>query len=209
MATYDASQFPNLAMIPTKDTIILFLQERKGKVTLGEMAEELLHMFSVAKSYSQMVSDQNEWFEDEEGRKVCPLCKQTCYWAKLTFKKRYVSAMKVLYDEDQALTFKEIAESSANNETYFRYFTEARHWGFLEGTGEIRIRAEAFRLTDLGRKFLLGMVAADSFILKLKGSDQTKRDGDADPMFVDEIYEDNPDELCDAQLHMENAKAAI
>jgi len=182
---------------------------------LGEVADVILEMFSGVEAYSKVISDMDCWPEDEEGKKICPTCNQTLYWQKLSFKKRYSEAMRIMSLGEEDMTFKEVT-AAANKvvpdgfkDTYFRYFTEARHWGFLAPTGEMVDRAERYRLTQAGMQFLAGDIPADSFLLKLKGKDLVKRDGDADPLYIQDVVEDNPDDLNDGALHFQNSKPAL
>lgn len=203
-------------MLPTRDEIIKQLQVMHKNSTLGQVADEILRMFETVRAFSQIVADMECWPEDEEGRKICPTCNQTCYWAKLTMKKRYVEALKIMYKEERSFTAKELAAyakggrpQDMGNDTYFRYFTEARHWGLIKPTGEERDRCGCWEITEQGIKFLRKEIAVDSFILKLKGKDTVRRDGDADPIYCDQVVEDDPDELSDGAQHFHNAQPAL
>ena len=207
-------------MIPSRDDLVRLLQSMHKTSTLGQVADAILQKFDSARAFSEIVKDAECWQEDEDGKKICPVCNQTLYWQKLTFKKRYAEAMRIIRASGKPLTFKEITDAAnsiltgspsemAFKDTYFRYFTEARHWGFLEPTGIIRNRSEAYKLTQNGEEFLDGRIPADSFLLKLKGKDQVKRDGDADPLYVHQLTEDDPEELCDSAAHFNNSKPAL
>lgn len=185
------------------------LKEREGGATYGEIADAILEGFR-EKSYSSRLADMNAWEEDDDGKKVCPTCHQTWYWQKLTMKKRYVDALRVLNATGKDMTFKEIAAYTGSKETYYRYFTEARHWGLIEGSGEKRKRSESFVLTQKGVSFLRGDEAINEFLWKLKGTEEVKTELDSvsgDWIYIEDVVPTDPDELNDGSLHMANGKA--
>lgn len=168
---------------------------------------------AIAAWYEQQNTFTDLIMEGQEARKVCPECGLTNVYYKLTMKRRYVDAMALLYIANEPLTFKELALRSARKkpETYYRYFTEARHWGFIEPTGEVVDRAAQFRITPKGIGFLTGTFSAPAYLWKKRGTDEILKDPpDGVPVpsiAVREVNEEAADVINDRSHHMQEAAA--
>lgn len=172
-----------------------------------------LLVFAIEEWYEAQNTFTDLIMEGQEARKVCPECGLTNVYYKLTLKRRYVDAMALLHIAGEPLTFKELALRSARKkpETYYRYFTEARHWGFIEPTGEIVDRAAQFRITPKGVGFLTGTFSAPAYLWKKRGTDEildTPPDGVPVPSIsVREVNEEAADVINDRSHHMQEAAA--
>lgn len=169
--------------------------------------KEICEWYEAQNSFTDLIMD------GREAKKVCPTCGLTNVYYKLTLKRRYVDAMALLRIAGEGMTFKELALRSARKkpETYYRYFTEARHWGFIEPTGDVSDRAAVYRLTRKGMEFLHGHFGAPAYLWKKRGTDEIldePPDGVPVPtVMVREVNEEAADVLNDRKYHMQNAES--
>lgn len=174
---------------------------------IGQLLDSISEWYEAQNSFTDLIMD------GQEARKVCPTCGLTNVYYKLTLKRRYVDAMGMMRISGKPMTFKELAAHSARRkpETYYRYFTEARHWGFIEPTGEVRDRAAEFRLTRKGMEFLHGHFGAPAYLWKKRGTDEILSeppDGKPIPtVMVRDVSEEVADIINDPKYHMQNAQA--
>lgn len=193
------------------------LQDYERAMQIARTSVQYLVRATPRKTFSQVLREMNDWETDEHGSKKCPSCQQTLYWQRLSLKPRYIHALRILDRENIPLTFKQLsqfARSEPKGATYYRYFTELRHWGFVRGTGELLDRAEKYEITPDGMRFVRGEIAAWQWVWKLKGKDlampQPYADTQPAPMVrAGDVLEagDTPDEDNDREGHLRRAQS--
>ena len=165
------------------------------------------------KSYSDLIIEGNE------ARKTCGNCGQLCVAYKEKFRKAWVTCLHAMENHNHAMTYKQLADvlvanydfgEKASNNTA-RMFVMARHWNVIEKTGENIGRCPIYRITEYGREVLANRKSLPEFLWIPARDVEIDLSQLPEPSwtFAASILPDDPNDLANKALHVEQALAAF
>lgn len=162
------------------------------------------------KSFSDLIIEGND------AHKRCLTCNQTYVIYKLKFRKNWILCLLAMAAHETPVTYKELADlldmPYATANSIARTIMRVEHFGLIEATGERRNRCTVYRVTNYGRDFLAGVRAIPEFLwIPKMGLNVPQHELDSLPkpklIMADDVMPDNPDEINDHGMHIENAVA--
>lgn len=190
--------------------------EHDAHLSIAENLTEKLSNWIVSqeeqKSYSELIIEGNE------AKKTCGQCGQLCVAYKEKFRKGWVTCLHAMQEHGE-MTYKQLADvlvsaydfNDKTANSMARSFCMARHWLVIEKTGKSIGRCPVYRITSYGRE----VVANTRMVFKFLWLPARKVEMDlsglpvADSCFASEILPDDPNDLANKALHVEESLPAF
>jgi hypothetical protein len=165
------------------------------------------------KSFSELIIEGNE------ARKTCEECGQLCVAYREKFRKGWITCLHAMENHSAKVTYKQLADILVHNYDFgektansmARSFIMSRHWKVIEKTANSIGRCPIYRITEYGREVVANTRMVFKF-LWIPARDVEIDLGSLpapDSCFANEILPDDPNDLANKALHVEQALPAF